>query len=80
MKRVLIRVFGEVQGVTFRYAAAEKGRELGINIEAENLADGSVEILVEGGEEAIAKFVEWCHVGPPFAKVNEVRVEEQGSS
>ena len=41
-----------------------------------NRRDGSVEILAEGPEEAVAALVERCHDGPPAARVDQVEVEE----
>jgi acylphosphatase len=39
-----------------------------------NLPDGAVEAVVEGIEDAVEQFVSWCKVGPPGARVDELRV------
>ncbi len=70
-----IKVFGRVQGVFFRHSARHEAEKLGLRGFVKNEDDGSVYMEVEGEEENIRKFVEWCRKGPPFANVE--RVEEQ---
>ena len=70
-----IRVFGHVQGVYFRASARREALRLGLTGFARNEPDGSVTIEVEGDEEAIARFVAWCHEGPPRARIERVQVE-----
>ncbi|MGH8428595.1 MAG: acylphosphatase [Gammaproteobacteria bacterium] len=70
-----IRISGRVQGVGFRYATAERARNLGLGGYARNLPDGQVEILACGTETAVSELVEWVHRGPPMARVHEVAVE-----
>jgi acylphosphatase len=71
-------VRGRVQGVWYRGSCAEQALALGVSGWARNLADGSVEIVAEGGTEVVDRLVEWCRQGPPAARVSavEVRVEE----
>jgi acylphosphatase len=71
-------VRGRVQGVWYRGGCAEQALALGVSGWARNLPDGSVEIVAEGGTEAVDRLVEWCRRGPPAARVSavEVRVEE----
>jgi len=49
---------GRVQGVGFRYAV----RQIAMSFDAigwvKNLADGSVELVLEGEEEEVAEFIE----------------------
>lgn len=71
-----IRVFGEVQGVFFRYSAKEKAEELGIRGFARNESDGSVYIEAEGEEDATRKFLGWCRGGPSSAKVAKIEASE----
>ena len=68
-------VGGRVQGVWFRGAAAERSASLVVRGYARNLADGRVEVLAVGTEEAVAALVEWLHRGPPAAHVTGVVVE-----
>lgn len=72
MRRVIIHVFGQVQMVGFRYATLRKAEELDLKGYVKNLRDGSVEIEAEGQGEKINQLLEWCHSGPPYAKVKKV--------
>lgn len=74
MKRVLIRVYGRVQGVFFRHSAREKAHELNITGFARNEADGSVYIEAEGEEDELEQFITWCRIGPELAQVEKVGV------
>ena len=44
---------------------------------ARNLADGRVEVVLEGDEGAVQKVVEWCHSGPSGAEVTGVDVSDE---
>jgi acylphosphatase len=77
--RLRIVVSGRVQGVFFRRAAAEQARALGIAGYARNLADGTVEIVAEGGSRALEHLAAWAHHGPPAARVAEARLEWSAS-
>ncbi|MDQ3780014.1 MAG: acylphosphatase [Chloroflexota bacterium] len=69
-----IRVHGRVQGVSFRMAARDQARQLGVRGIARNEADGSVAIEAEGEPAALDAFVAWCQQGPPAARVERVEV------
>ena len=76
IKHYNIRVHGRVQGVFFRANTQEKAHELGVKGYARNEPDGTVYIEAEGPEEALNRFVDWCHEGPPSARVEKVEQEE----
>lgn len=65
-------VFGVVQGVGFRYFTAKKAAALGVAGRATNLADGSVEVIMQGEESAVYALLEWLHQGPQTASVERV--------
>jgi acylphosphatase len=69
-------VSGRVQGVFYRASARTQARAAGIRGHARNLADGRVEVLAYGEEQAVLRFIEWLWVGPSAAKVAHVHVEE----
>jgi acylphosphatase len=74
-------VKGRVQGVGFRYFALQEAQALGLAGFARNLADGGVEVLAEGPDEALAAFEARLKQGPAFAKVTAVeraRAPERG--
>jgi acylphosphatase len=64
-----------VQGVGFRYSAEHEARKLNLVGFVHNEPDGSVYLEVEGEEETLKKFLEWCRKGSWLAKVE--RVEEE---
>ncbi len=72
IKRVSIKISGQVQGVLFRAEAKQKAENLGIVGLARNLDDGTVEIIAEGEAEHLKKLLEWCRQGPELAKVEKV--------
>jgi len=76
IKHYNIKVFGLVQGVFYRKNTQTKAMELGLMGCVNNVVDGSVYIEVEGEEETLKKFVEWCKKGPEKAQVTDVKVEE----
>ena len=69
-------VTGRVQGVFFRAETQRKAQELNICGWAHNLSDGSVEVMACGDEAQIEEFQNWLWVGPPHARVTDVRVTE----
>jgi acylphosphatase len=68
-------VGGKVQGVWFRAATREQAVRLGLRGHARNLADGRVEVLAIGDDDALAQLEAWLWQGPPLAKVSEVKRE-----
>jgi acylphosphatase len=65
-------VSGHVQGVFFRASAREQAQRLGLRGYARNLADGRVEVLAVGNDDAVEVLAGWLHVGPPLARVTSV--------
>jgi acylphosphatase len=76
-------VKGRVQGVGYRYFVLRHAEELGLSGFARNQADGSVEVVAEGGEAALAKLEALLGEGPSFSHVAGVEreaVAERGAS
>jgi acylphosphatase len=71
-----IRVIGRVQGVGFRWSAANAAKNMSITGYVKNLPDGSVYIEAEGSEEQLDAFVAWCRTGPGIGHVREVQISE----
>jgi len=74
-RHVLVR--GYVQGVGFRYSAADAARIRGVTGWVRNRADGAVEAVFEGEPGAVERMVEWCANGPRGAEVDECEVVEE---
>ena len=65
-------VSGRVQGVGFRYTALRQAKALGIVGFVRNLDDGDVEILAEGEDPDLDRFLAWLHTGPSGAWIERV--------
>jgi len=82
MPAVHLRITGRVQAVGYRAWAIGEAQRLGVRGWVRNRADGSVEALVIGDDDAIAAMIEACRRGPPAAHVTEIGVgaaEDDGS-
>lgn len=65
-------VTGLVQGVGFRWFVARHARALGLTGYARNLADGSVEVVVDGAADALPELERLLRTGPASAQVDQV--------
>jgi acylphosphatase len=75
--RVNVIISGRVQGVWFRASTKEKADQLGITGWVRNTPDGHVEAVFEGDEKILQEMLDWCHHGPQYAKVKNVKITEQ---
>ncbi len=71
-KRLYLKIFGDVQGVGFRYYASEMARNLGLTGWMKNASDKTVEGEIEGEEKLLEEFLEWAKGGPRWARVEKV--------
>jgi acylphosphatase len=76
MRRIRAIVSGRVQGVAYRASTVTEARRLGIVGWVKNRPDGRVELEAQGPADMIAALVNWCHQGPPAAKVDRVELTE----
>jgi acylphosphatase len=67
-------VRGQVQGVGFRYFARQRAEVHGVSGFVRNLPDGSVEVLAEGGANALSTFEADLRRGPSFGRVDDAAV------
>ena len=72
MKRVHLVITGRVQGVYFRQSSMEFAQANDVGGWVRNRLDGTVELVAQGTEDAVARFVQWCHEGPSLALVKSV--------
>lgn len=71
-----IRVRGRVQGVGFRYALRREAERSGVRGWVRNRSDGSVEALLQGEAQSVARLIAWARRGPPAAHVDELEESE----
>ncbi len=76
-QRVRVFISGQVQGVGFRYSTREAAIQRNVNGWVRNLSDGRVEAVLEGSQTDVESMIEWCHQGPPAAKVQQVSVHPE---
>lgn len=74
-RRVLVS--GVVQGVGFRYYTRMRASELGLAGWVRNLADGRVEVWVEGPPRDVEQLLGWLQSGPPGARVSGCEASEE---
>jgi acylphosphatase len=74
MIRRRIVVKGDVQGVFFRDSTRERAQSRGVAGWVANRADGSVEAVFEGDEDAVESMVRFAQEGPRRADVEDVEV------
>jgi acylphosphatase len=72
-------VSGSVQGVGFRAWVRSAATRLGLDGYVRNLADGSVEVVASGHEDALEKLLRLLEGGPPDAIVQSVTVDRSGA-
>ena len=75
--RAHILVSGRVQGVWFRDSTRERAQSLGVRGWVRNLSDGRVEAVAEGTWEQVDALVDYCRVGPRYARVDELELAWQ---
>jgi acylphosphatase len=74
-RRVLVA--GRVQGVWFRESCRDQAQAAGVAGSVRNLADGRVEIVLEGPPAAVDEVVAWCRRGPRRAHVDGIEVVDE---
>ena len=80
-RRVRLRIRGRVQGVFYRDSTQREAQRMGLRGWVCNRSDGSVEAVAQGPPERVAALIDWCHEGPPLARVVGVSViEESGDA
>jgi len=67
-------IYGNVQGVGFRFFSRKWAKNFKIKGYAKNLSNGAVEILSQGEEEKLQNFILQLKKGPPLAKVEKIEI------
>ena len=74
-KRLFLTVYGDVQGVGFRWHTMKKAADLRLTGWVRNELDGSVSIAAAGDEDKLLELRAWALRGPRPARVE--RIEER---
>lgn len=73
-KRIVLKIYGVVQGVFYRVKTVEIAKNLGLSGWVKNESDGTVKIVAEGDEQKLKELLAWCWKGPLYAKVENIKV------
>ena len=73
MQTMVGRVTGKVQGVSFRFFVQQQAESAHLNGYARNMADGSVEFLLQGDPAAIEHALVAIAEGPSAARVDSMQ-------
>jgi acylphosphatase len=74
IRRLLVH--GRVQGVWYRGWAVDNARALGLDGWVRNRRDGTVEMLLQGEDDAVEAMIARCRRGPPSARVERMELSE----
>jgi acylphosphatase len=77
MKSQIVKVYGRVQGVGFRFYTQRKAKELNILGFVQNKQDASVYIEAQGETNDLNEFMDWLKIGPDWARVDRVQIQGQ---
>lgn len=76
-KRVLVTVYGRVQGVGFRMFVEHSASRLGLKGWVKNMSDGTVQIDAQGPVGMVDKHLNDVRMGPPASRVSSLAVVEK---
>lgn len=74
-KAAIIKVYGRVQGVGFRFYTNKKAMELNLSGYVQNKPDGSVYIEAQGYKTDLQTFIDWINIGTQWARVSKVETQ-----
>lgn len=77
MIQIHMFVHGRVQGVGFRYNLRKRAAALALRGYVRNLADGQVEVLAQGLQESIDRFVSYIRSNPGFSYVVKLDINRE---
>ena len=75
MKKHLL-IYGNVQGVGFRYWLYEKAIKKNIRGWVKNKITGEVEALLIGNDEDINEIIKLCEKGPHSSNVTQIKIQD----
>ena len=75
MHEILLKIYGNVQGVGLRYSTREKARQSALMGWVKNEPDGSVTTLAQTDKKNLEKLIQWINTAPVLAQVEKVEVD-----
>ncbi len=73
-QRIHLFIRGKVQGVYFRQGMKSVAEKSNVKGWVRNLQDKRVEAVLEGKDTDVNELVEWSHIGPVNAVVEDVQI------
>lgn len=73
MKRLTLKIYGDVQDVGFRLNIKKMAGEFSIVGWVRNDKDGAVSVVAEGEDVELNKLLDYCAEGPRLAMVEDVK-------
>jgi acylphosphatase len=70
-------VQGTVQGIFFRQFVREHAEDLKLRGFVRNLESGEVEVVAEGEDDNLKRFIGFLRKGPEHAQIRGVKIEER---
>ncbi len=67
-------ISGVVQGVGYRWFARGEAERLGVQADARNLPDGTVEVRAQAPADLLEKFKARLREGPALARVDRIEI------
>jgi len=80
MKRVVLLIAGQVQGVGYRAWVCWQAKKLVLTGWVKNKADGAVAIVAEGSKTKLEEFIKACQRGPEVAWVTKVEKQWEAAT
>lgn len=80
VRTVRVRIAGRVQGVGYRYWTERAAADAGLSGWVRNRRDGTVEALLSGAPDNVAKMIERCRDGPSGARVTSIDVHDEADA
>ncbi|MBT3538832.1 acylphosphatase [Candidatus Parcubacteria bacterium] len=72
MKRLTLKIYGDVQNVFFRQNVFDVAKELNLTGWVRNDKDGCVSVVAEGEENKLNELLDYCSEGPKMSMVEDV--------
>ena len=71
-----LTISGRVQGVGYRAWLHDRAGALGLSGWVRNRREGTVEAMIQGPSDDVARLLEECRSGPPAARVDGIECAE----